>query len=261
MNRSILRILATALLVAASSAWAQGETRTDLFLPFGEEDDVLATSLVGAEVYTSPATVEITRVDAVPTDWTRVATIQNVVIGADGAVRGVLVDFGGFLGIGTRTVMVRMDALGVVRQVDSDVVHVVLHATREDLEAAPTYAPFDPAVAERRAADAIGRVGVVDPAVGYQRIEWSTLTVEELRGAEVVDRHHEPVSSIRDLLLDADQRVVAALIDVGGFLGLGARTVAVPMELLEIHEGAEGAALRVYLALTDAELRDLPPHE
>jgi sporulation protein YlmC with PRC-barrel domain len=56
----------------------------------------------------------------------------------------------------------------------------------------------------------------------------------DLRGTRVYGSNNESIGDISDLLLDRQGRIVAAIIGVGGFLGIGQKDVAVPFEALEI---------------------------
>jgi sporulation protein YlmC with PRC-barrel domain len=62
----------------------------------------------------------------------------------------------------------------------------------------------------------------------------------DLRGTRVYGANNESIGDISDLLLDKQGQVVAAIVGVGGFLGIGQKDVAVPFQALEIVP--EGAA-------------------
>ena len=271
--QKVMFVLAVIAFMALGPVLAQG---TATFEESGVEGDLLATELMGADVYTTATAVDQNRfqVDAVPEDWEQIASISDLVLGMDGQVRGVLVDVGGFLGLGSRTVMLSMDSVRIAMQSDSDAVYAVINATREDLEAAPEYRAFDrtgnmqeptaqPVDAQGQPVDPMAqpRVGVGEPQEGFATVEWSTLTVDQLRSAAVYDINNERVSDISDVLLGTGDTVEAVLIDVGGFLGLGARTVAIPMDQLEIQGTEDASDLRVYLAITQEQLEALPEHE
>lgn len=49
-------------------------------------------------------------------------------------------------------------------------------------------------------------------------------------GATVVNDQNETVGKIDDLLIRSDDRVLVAIVSVGGFLGIGDRLVAVPYD-------------------------------
>ena len=73
----------------------------------------------------------------------------------------------------------------------------------------------------------------------------------------------ENIGSISDLLVDKDGKVVAAVIGVGGFLGIGKKNVAVPFEALTLSrnpDGNEQATIR--LSKTELEKApDFKPYE
>lgn len=84
--------------------------------------------------------------------WENVGNITDVVMSKDGEVRGVLIDVGGFLGLGARTVMVDINELyfvaddtaggtgtGTAADGDIDDFSVVAAMTEEQLEALPEW--------------------------------------------------------------------------------------------------------------------------
>jgi sporulation protein YlmC with PRC-barrel domain len=70
----------------------------------------------------------------------------------------------------------------------------------------------------------------------------------DLRGTRVYGANQENIGDISDILLDREGRVVAVIVGVGGFLGIGQKDVAVPYQALEIvaHDraGVTGTASR-----------------
>jgi hypothetical protein len=272
--KNLFLALTVGAVLALGSALAQGSV---MFESAGTEGDLLATELIGADLYTTATTLDQNRfqVDTVPDDWEQIASISNLVLGMDGQVRGVLVDVGGFLGIGARTVMLTMDSIRIATQTDSDRVYAVINATREELEAAPEYEVYDrtgmmnddataqPVDAEGEPVDPMAqpRLGVAEPQEGFSTIEWSTLSVDQLRSAAVYDVNNERVADISDVLIGTEDNVEAVLIDIGGFLGLGGRTVAIAMDQLEIQGNEDATDLRVYLAITEEQLEALPEYD
>jgi len=55
----------------------------------------------------------------------------------------------------------------------------------------------------------------------------------DLRGARVYGANNENVGDIRDILLERDGRVAAFIVGVGGFLGIGEKSVALPFNAFE----------------------------
>lgn len=54
----------------------------------------------------------------------------------------------------------------------------------------------------------------------------------KLNGTNVVNDKNEKIGDIDDIIIGADKKLLYAIIEVGGFLGLGAQLVAVPFEQL-----------------------------
>lgn len=78
-----------------------------------------------------------------------------------------------------------------------------------------------------------------------------------LIGATVTDANDENIGEISDLLLDENGSITAAVLGVGGFLGIGEKSVAVNMDSLEISEGENGG-MKVTLDTTRESLESAP---
>lgn len=57
---------------------------------------------------------------------------------------------------------------------------------------------------------------------------------DDIIGSEVYDKQGQELGSVRNLLIDDDGRVKAAVISLGGVFGLGDRRVQVPWNALEL---------------------------
>lgn len=95
---------------------------------------------------------------------------------------------------------------------------------------------------------------------GYGSVDWDTLTTEDLQGASVYDRHDREVARVRDVVLADDGRPEALVMDVGGFVGIGSHVVSIRMDRFGVRQGAEEGEVRVYLAMTGDDLRNLPEY-
>ena len=75
----------------------------------------------------------------------------------------------------------------------------------------------------------------------YHRGGDRTITVghraSKLLGAPVYNEHEERVGTIDDLIISPDRALSSAILSVGGFLGLGRRLVAIPVEELRVEQG------------------------
>jgi putative membrane protein len=62
----------------------------------------------------------------------------------------------------------------------------------------------------------------------------------DLTGATVYGANNENIGDISDVVLDREGNVVAVIVGVGGFLGIGEKSVAIPFDALEIAAAGEG---------------------
>lgn len=133
------KIALASLLVGLASVFAQTDPLAGgAFVEYGASHDLLASDLMGTDLYVSPTPVTLARVDELPPEWELVASIGDLVIDSDGVVRGVLADIGGFLGIiGTRTVAIPIEQLVIHRSTDLSEVRVYLAITEEELLSLP----------------------------------------------------------------------------------------------------------------------------
>jgi hypothetical protein len=86
--------------------------------------------------------------------------INDILIGANGEIRAVIVGVGGFLGIGEKDVAVSFSAIEPRTDADGNV-DLYLNATQEQLEAAPDFETVAEAAARSATTD---QPAVVDPA-------------------------------------------------------------------------------------------------
>ncbi|WP_417684009.1 PRC-barrel domain-containing protein [Roseibium sp.] len=230
----------------------------------------LASNLIGKYVYTSNAE-----------DADSVGDINDIVIGEDGQIRAVIVGVGGFLGIGEKDVAVDFDRLAMVA-VDDDELRVTSDVSKEELEAAqeyerPDYIPDWMTSSNVRnemdkVADATKQTyeTVRDEAKtawdnttakmadgtwmeGKTQVETGTISAETLIGATVYNNANEDIGEVSEVLLTADGEIDAAVLDVGGFLGIGEKPVAVSFTELTIYKDEDGE-LYVSTPFTRAEL-------
>lgn len=321
----------------------------------------------------------------------QIGRINDVVMSEDGEIRGVLVDVGGFLGLGAHTVLLDFDDLQFAPEADEagdlDDFLIIVSLSQDELEAMPEWnddqlgsgrdvrrtdprdgqsardhsgtasegledsqtgaaqtpaqtrqtfaptgtgsgmtegnaarpadrseaagedarrereddvsaAPSDPsdeeyesisarnarlnAAAERaEARDAEDNDGVISPnslvddnegersndhadavfSDSYRALGAEERTADRLDGADVYDSAGERIGSVNDLILRDGGEIESALVDVGGFLGIGARTVNLPINQADIRWSQDDDDVRVQVPLTRTQIEALPEHE
>ncbi len=96
---------------------------------------------------------------------------------------------------------------------------------------------------------------------GYAAAVATDLSVDELTGAKVYGVNDDSIGEIADLVAAENGDLKEAIIDVGGFLGMGEKPVAVGFEDLQILRNEDGSDIRVYISATEEQLEALPKYE
>ena len=95
---------------------------------------------------------------------------------------------------------------------------------------------------------------------GYARAEVHDLKTSDVEGATVYGRDDESIGSISALKMGTDGKISDAVIDVGGFLGIGAHSVLLPFSRLTVLRQTDGADVRIHLETTKEQLKAMPKH-
>lgn len=95
---------------------------------------------------------------------------------------------------------------------------------------------------------------------GYNQTEIHELTTADVESATVYGRNDETIGSISSLQVGTDGQITDAVIDVGGFLGMGAHSVLLPFSQLTVLREIEGSDLRVHLDTTKDQLKAMPEY-
>lgn len=104
-----------------------------------------------------------------------------------------------------------------------------------------------PAAQAQRMPETIVQLNVVSVAEGFR--------ASKLIGEDVENSAGEKIGKINDLLVSRNDRVMYAILSVGGFLGIGDRLVAVPFQALQMKPNDDDLILP---NATKEELKRLP---
>lgn len=207
------------------------------------EGDNLVTRILGSSVYTSAeANAEV------------IGDINDLVVTATGGLTAVVVGVGGFLGVGEKDVAIAFADLQWSRAEDGTW-RYVLNTPAEALSVAPDFIFADvlrqeparapsadaapPQEPDPRPAAEQFPTGSVDRQ-SLRELDESTLTAEELSGIPVFGLDDEQIGSIGDFVLEpGGTSIDAVIVDVGGFLGIGRKPVAVGFDGLDFRTDAD----------------------
>jgi sporulation protein YlmC with PRC-barrel domain len=74
------------------------------------------------------------------------------------------------------------------------------------------------------------------------KIEANHVMASDLIGTRVVGSNNESIGDINDVIMDRNGQIMAAVVGVGGFLGIGEKDVAVPFNALEFQSAQQAQA-------------------
>jgi sporulation protein YlmC with PRC-barrel domain len=78
----------------------------------------------------------------------------------------------------------------------------------------------------------------------------------KFKGTDVVGSDNEKIGDVSDILFDKSGKVEAIIIGVGGFLGVGAKEVALAPNSFDVIPGQNGAVAKLKLSATKDQLKD-----
>jgi sporulation protein YlmC with PRC-barrel domain len=243
----------------------------------------LASNLMGESVYNGTGA-----------DAQNIGTVKDLVIAQNGMVESLVIGVGGFLGIGEKNVAV---SYGDAEQAEQNGKRwLVVNASKDQLKALPDFdrraydvvpstasdntAPVTNRLAQAPA-NSGGTVAPLAPRSGTTAeapaerdttttasIDKSQLTrmpvgeirSEELTGTTVYGSEDANVGKIGDVVLSGDGKVDAVIINVGGFLGMGSKEVAVGMDNLAFMVDSDGKKY-LYTNFTKDQLKAQPAYD
>ena len=292
MTRTLLATTAIALCLAtgalaqeatstspAAATASQSETNGAVGYFSAAPEQVLASSVLGKTVYTGA-----------DEKGEAIGDVNDVVINADGGAEALVVGVGGFLGLGEKDVAINFDRVSWSDRDGQRI--IVVTATKEELQQAPEFeraAIMDGAVAaspEENAAAAPAATAEIestpgttpemtDPEAAAPDIDSSTtaatppelqpvdpalISAEKLVGTNVKVADDTKVGEIGDVILGKDGKIEAYVIDVGGFLGIGEKPVAMSASGLQVMADAAGEMV-IYSPFTKEQLESQPAYD
>jgi sporulation protein YlmC with PRC-barrel domain len=280
--------LVSASAMAASHTEAESTAATSETVVMTDKDAAmltgsnLASTLIGSTVYASSAE-----------DAEVIGDINDIVVTPEGKVGSLIVGVGGFLGLGEKDVAVNYDQIEWIDR-DGDR-WLVANMSREQLEAAPAFnrdmiyadarsteegvdatqnmatgtdtaeqAPAEDMTAEKIESGESAVETAENKTMGIDRSAMTSVTSEELSADNLIGRavysaDDDNIGEIGDVLLSADNKVEGFVLDVGGFLGMGEKEVAISPENLDIRADADGN-LTVFTPFTQEQLEAQPEY-
>lgn len=259
MIRKLLATTAVATLLTAG-VWATGATAEDATKPAAATtttaapattaEGSLVSKIIGADVYDSAAD-----------DAAKIGDVKDIVIANDGKAKYIVIGVGGFLGIGEKNVAYDFSKAEWVEKKGER--WLVAKTSKEDLTAQPGFdlKAYDtmasnaaaPANNEPAATTTDNTATAAIDKASLTELPVDKISTNDFVGTTVYGADDAKVGEIGDVVLSTDKKVDAVIVDVGGFLGMGEKQVAVGLEKLKFMADKDGNRY-LYTNFTKAQL-------
>jgi sporulation protein YlmC with PRC-barrel domain len=204
-----------------------------------------------------------------------IGEIKSIYIGKDGKVDSVMVNVGGFLGVGDREVRIAWSDL----KISDNGEKVMVNMTKDELKAKPEYGyrneswrgqvftdtgpwtarPSDRVAESTKPADRTGKPS--DQASTTSTGELNApgdMSANAIVGATVRNEHRESVGKVEDIYVDSSGAIKTVVVSVGGFLGVGSKDVAIKWN--ELNFSRDGKSLVITTRWTKDSLKSMPDY-
>jgi sporulation protein YlmC with PRC-barrel domain len=83
----------------------------------------------------------------------------------------------------------------------------------------------------------------------------------KFKGTDVIGADDKKIGDVSDILFDKDKKILAYIVGVGGFLGIGAKDVALEPSAFQTVPGSSATDFKLRLSMTKDELKEAPAFE
>lgn len=264
MIRNLLASTALVVVVSTGSLAAQTATTTTDQGPTA--DSHLASNIIGKKVY-----------NGTDDNASSIGSVDDVLINKSGNVESIIVGVGGFLGIGEKDVAVPYNAVQwvdkngdrwLVTNATSDQLKAQAAFNRKAYDVATSTSTSAPATtttdtnstAAAPSTDANSNSTMKTDKTAMTPVDPGKIRSQDLVGTTVYGANDEKVGQIGDIVLTKDSKIDAVIMDVGGFLGMGKKEVAVAMDNLKFMEDKNGKRY-LYTNFTKDQLKTQPAYD
>jgi sporulation protein YlmC with PRC-barrel domain len=121
--------------------------------------------------------------------------------------------------------------------------------------------PTTPATPSTPSATAPGMSGKADSAKFVSKQTQDQWLASKFKGTDVVGTDDQKIGDVSDILMDKNGKVLAFIVGVGGFLGIGAKDVAIDPASFQMVPGRDASDMKLRLSMTKDELKAAPAFE
>jgi len=180
-------------------------------------------------------------------------------IDSDGQLGSIVLDVGGFLGMGETEKSVRVENLMFVADGDDEGEYFVVYTgSRQLLEDSDDHestmmqqSGYQSAIDSRDFDNEFAKSPTARVAMSEASI--AELSVDDLEGTPIYGTGDSRLGEIGEMVLAEDGRIAHVIVDVGGFLGLGERHVAMKLGDIALIEDESGTMVG-YVSMTKEQI-------
>jgi sporulation protein YlmC with PRC-barrel domain len=81
------------------------------------------------------------------------------------------------------------------------------------------------------------------------------MLASKFKGTDVIGNNNEKIGDVNDMLFDKDGKILAYIVGVGGFLGIGSKDVALSPASFQIMPANDRDSMKLKLSMTKDELK------
>src|SRR5262245_23273763 len=85
--------------------------------------------------------------------------------------------------------------------------------------------------------------------------------MSKFKGTDVIGTDDKKIGDVSDILFDKDKKILAYVVGVGGFLGIGSKDVALDPAAFQMVPGSSATDYKLRLSMTKDELKEAPAFE
>lgn len=276
--KTLLTTTATALIIS-TAAFADAHATKSGMTTFEASD------LIGMRVYSGDAA-------SASDTWEDIGEINDLLVTMDGNVPSAVIGVGGLLGLGESDVKISLDQIQRVPGEEGEA-FLVVGMSQEELEAMSPYEGIEETamttqteVSETNSTDMAeadvlqGNPDLLDEETletdvataetgadmmgereGFLASDLASLEANRLQGLTVYGAGDENIGEISELILGSGGEIDQFIIDVGGFIGIDEKPVAMSAAEVSFMEHAETEELRAYIQATEEQLEEMPAYE
>ena len=83
----------------------------------------------------------------------------------------------------------------------------------------------------------------------------------KFKGTDVIGTDDKKIGDVSDILFDKDKKILAYIVGVGGFLGIGQKDVALDPAAFQTVPGSSATDYKLRLSMTKEQLKEAPTFE